>query len=155
VTWPTVPNKLPVVSEERKYRVPARDDLVMVHDRSRNVPEVLDRSVRYAVAQAQSMIDLGQHFTARAMVGTLSLRLYRQLVLGRAWRDGVPGLLRVGILVGFHFYVWAAFWQLSGARRTPEDDRYVRRLGRGLEVLRRTHAAGMLPVRVIRRLLGR
>jgi glycosyltransferase involved in cell wall biosynthesis len=155
VTWPTVPNTLPAVPEERKYRVPARDDLVMVHDRSRNIPEVLDRSVRYAVAQAQSMIDGGQHFTARAMVGALTWRLYRQLVQGRAWRDGVPGLLRVGILLGFHFYVWAAFWQLSGARRTPEDDRYVRRLGRAIEVLRRTYEASMLPGRVIRRLLGR
>lgn len=153
VTWPTAPNKLPQVPEERRHQIAARDELVMVHDRSRNIPEVLDRIVRYAPLQAQSMIDRGEVFTARAMLASLGSRTYRQLVLGRAWRDGVPGLLRVGILVGFHFYVWAAFWQLSGARRTPEDDRLVRRLGLLVEAARRAWRAGTLPWRWGRRLL--
>ena len=148
VAWPTVPNALPEVPEERTHRVAARDELVMVHDRHRNIPEVVDRVARYAVLQAQSMLDRGEVFTARAMLLTLGRRTYRQLVAGRAWRDGVPGLLRVGIIVGFHFYVWAAFWQLSGARRTPEDDRTVRRVGVWLEGLRRMLAAGHLPARV-------
>jgi glycosyltransferase involved in cell wall biosynthesis len=129
VTWPEIPNKLPQVTPERLHRIAARDELVMVHDRSRTIPEVLDRSLRYAPLQAQSMIDRGEVFTARAMLAALWQRTWRQLIVGRAWRDGVPGLLRVGILVGFHFYVWAAFWQLSGAQRTPEDERTVRRLG--------------------------
>jgi len=153
VAWPAVPNKLPQVPEARRYQVPARDELVMVHDRSRNVPEILDRSVRYAQLQAQSMIDRGEVFTARAMLASLGGRTYRQLVLGKAWRDGVPGLLRVGILVGFHFYVWAAFWQLSGARRTPEDDRLVRRLGLLVESARRVWRAGSAPWRWGKRLL--
>ncbi len=155
VRWPEIPNALPVVAEERTHRVAARDELVMLHDRSRNIPEVVDRIARYAVPQAQAMIDRGDVFTARAMVMSLATRVYRQLVAGRAWRDGVPGLLRVGILVGFHFYVWAAFWQLSSGKRTPEDDRYVRRLGAGLEVLRRGAAAGSWPVRMLKRLTGR
>ncbi|HYO13490.1 MAG TPA: glycosyltransferase family 2 protein [Thermoanaerobaculia bacterium] len=153
VTWPTAPNKLPQVPDERRYQIAARDELVMVHDRSRNIPEVLDRIVRYAPLQARSMIDRGEVFTARAMLTSLGSRTYRQLVLGKAWRDGVPGLLRVGILVGFHFYVWAAFWQLSGARRTPEDDRFVRRLGLAVEGARRAWRAGTLPYRWGKRLL--
>ena len=136
VRWPEVPNALPQVPWERTHRVAADDRLVMIHDRSRNIPEVLDRSVRYATRQAQAMIDRGELFTARRMIGALGRRGWRQLVEGRAWRDGVPGLLRVGILVGFHFYVWAAFWQLSGAKRTPEDDRFVQRLGQVLTVAR-------------------
>lgn len=147
VAWPTVPNALPVVPEARTHRVAARDELVMVHDRHRNIPEVVDRVARYAVLQAQSMLDRGEVFSARAMLLALGRRTYRQLIAGRAWRDGVPGLLRVGIIVGFHFYVWAAFWQLSGARRTPEDDRTVRRFGAWLEGLRRLLAAGHLPAR--------
>ncbi|MEW5930334.1 MAG: glycosyltransferase family 2 protein [Gemmatimonadota bacterium] len=145
VRWPEVPNALPRVPEERLARVAARDELVLVHDRSRTVPEVLDRIVRYAPAQAQAMLDRGETFSARAMLADLGRRAYRQLVQGRAWRDGVPGLLRAGVLVGFHFYVWAAFWQLSGARRTPEDDRTVRRLGMALAPLRGAlEAAGRL-----------
>jgi hypothetical protein len=155
VTWPEIPNALPKVSAERTHTIPARDELVMLHDRSRNIPEVVDRIARYAVPQAQAMLDSGEVFTARAMVVSLSRRLYRQLIAGRAWQDGVPGLLRVGILVGFHFYVWAAFWQLSGAKRTGEDDRYTRRLGWVLERLRNVIAAGAIPGRIIRRLIRR
>jgi hypothetical protein len=98
------------------------------------------------------MLDRGQVFTARAMLSALGRRAYNLVVRGRAWRDGVPGLLRAGILVGFHFYVWAAFWQLSGAERTPEDDRYLRRLGGVLEGARRTWRVGATPFRWLRRL---
>ena len=155
VTWPEVPNAQPKVPEERLHRIARRDELVMAHDRSRNVLEILDRSVRYAPLQAQAMIDRGETFSARAMVTALWRRGWRQLVRGRAWRDGVPGLLRVGILVGFHFYVWLAFWQLSGARRTPEDDRWVQRLGTGLGVLRAIGWALSLPYRAWLKATGR
>ena len=128
VKWPVIPNALPAVPEERLCRLPQLDELVLIHDRSRNIPEVLERVIRYAPAQAQSMIDQGQKFTARAMMLTLAEKAYRQFIVGKPWRDGVPGLLRAVILVNFHFYVWACFWQLSGRGRTPADDRFVRRL---------------------------
>jgi glycosyltransferase involved in cell wall biosynthesis len=133
VAWPEVPNALPKIPEDRLYRIPARDELVMIHERSRNIPEVIDRVVRYAPLQAQSMIDRGEVFSARAMLGDLGEGVYRHFIRGRAWRDGVPGLIRAGVLVAFKFYVWAAFWQASGGERTREDDRYVWRLGRWLE----------------------
>lgn len=155
VSWPEVPNALPMVPAERTHRVAARDDLVMLHDRSRNVPEIVDRIARYAVPQAQAMIDRGDVFTAQAMIRALGRRTWRQLVAGQAWRDGVPGLLRVGILVGFHFYVWVAFWQLSGGRRTSDDDRHVRRLGTGLEALRLIASIGAFPGRLLKRLFER
>ncbi|HEY0972508.1 MAG TPA: glycosyltransferase family 2 protein [Gemmatimonadales bacterium] len=151
VAWPTVPNAVPTVPPERIHRVRSADDLVIVHDRSRNIPEVVDRIQRYAVLQAQSMIDQGQVFSARAMVASLGSRAARKFLHGQAWRDGVPGLLRAGILVGFHFYIWAAFWQLSGARRTPEDDRFVRRLGIALEAARRAFNAALSPYRAVTR----
>ncbi len=129
VKWPMIPNALPQVAPDRLYRLPGRDDLVIRHDRNRNIPEVLDRVMRYAPAQAQSMIDQGQVFTAKEMLTTLAEKTYRQFFTGQAFRDGVPGVLRASMLVAFHFYVWAAFWQLSGARRTNADDRLLRRLG--------------------------
>jgi len=155
VSWPSVPNALPIVPAARTHRVAARDELVMIHDRSRNIPEVVDRIARYATLQAQAMIDRGEVFSARAMVASLGSRAIRKFINGRAWRDGVPGLLRAGILVGFHFYIWAAFWQLSGAKRTPEDDRFVRRLGLALAGLRNALAAVALPMRAARHALQR
>lgn len=133
VSWPEIPNALPDVPEAHLARIPDRDDLVIIHERSRTIPEVLDRVVRYAPLQAQSMIDRGETFTARKMLGALGENVYRHVLLGRAWRDGVPGLVRAGVLVAFKFYVWAAFWHLSETGRTPEDDRTVRRLGAVLE----------------------
>ena len=155
VQWPVIPNALPTVAEERIHRIPQRDELVLRHDRSRNIPEVLDRVLRYAPVQAQSMIDRGEMFTARAMLGTLGSKVYRQFFLGRAFRDGVPGVLRAGILVAFHFYVWAAFWQLSGARRTAEDDRLCRRMDVLVEALRRAMRVGQSVYWSAKRLVGR
>lgn len=155
VTWPVIPNALPQVDEARTHRVPPRDELVLIHDRSRNIPEVLDRVLRYAPAQAQSMLDRGQRFTARGMVRALGGHAYKQFVRGRALRDGVPGFLRAGILVAFHFFVWASFWQLSRAGRTPDDDRYMTRLGAMLEGFRRAGRAAAWPARAVRRAVGR
>jgi hypothetical protein len=155
IAWPAVPNSLPEVPEARKARVAERDELVLIHDRSRTIPEVLDRALRYAPIQAQAMLDRGQVFSARAMLSALGRRAWSQFVLGRAWRDGLPGLLRAAILVNFHFYVWAAFWQLSGARRTPEDDRYVEKLGRRIEAARRAWRGAAFPYRLGKRLAGR
>lgn len=152
VRWPEVPNALPRVPEDRLHRVSARDEVVLVHDRSRNIPEVLERSLRYAPLQAKSMIDAGVEFSARGMVSALAGHVYKQFVRGRALRDGVPGLLRAGLLVGFHFYVWAAFWQLSGSRRTPADDRYLGRPAAALEALRRAGRVVGFPARLLRRL---
>jgi glycosyltransferase involved in cell wall biosynthesis len=153
VVWPDIPNALPKVSEDRLHRIEHHDDLVLVHERSRNIPEVLERSIRYAPAQAQSMIDRGQIFTARGMLVAIGKQVRKQLIRGQAWKDGVPGLFRAGIIIGFHFYVWAAFWQLSGAQRTRDDDRTVARLGRTIDGLYRTWRGGTLPLRVLRRIL--
>jgi hypothetical protein len=136
VRWPAFPNALPEVSEERVLRLPARDELVLVHDRNRNIPEAIDRVRRYAPAQAQAMIDAGEVFTARRMLLTLGEKLYRHFVVARALRDGVPGVMRAGLLVAFHLYVWAAFWHRSGAQRTAADDRLLRRLDLALAPLR-------------------
>jgi glycosyltransferase involved in cell wall biosynthesis len=137
VRWPEIPNTLPAVAEDRKFQLPQRDDLVIIHDRSRNVPEILERVIRYAPAQAQSMLDQGQRFTATAMFRALAAQIDKEFFRAEAWNDGLPGVLRAAILVAYKFYVWTAFWQLSGAQRTAEDDRLVRRLGKALRFARR------------------
>lgn len=141
VSWPHFPNRLPSVPEERLLRLPADDAHVLEHDRNRHVAETADRLVRLAPAQAQAMIDEGQVFTAAGMVNVLRHQVTKHLLEARAWEDGVPGLVRAGILVNHHFYVWVAFWHQSGAPRTAEDDRFVRRLAvplRALVTVRRT-----------------
>jgi glycosyltransferase involved in cell wall biosynthesis len=137
VRWPDVPNTLPSVPKDRQFHLPQSDDLVIIHDRSRNVPEILDRVIRYAPMQAQSMLDQGLHFSAKAMLAALSAQVDKEFFRAEAWKDGLPGVLRAAILVGYKFYVWTAFWQLSGAQKTEEDDRLIRRLGATLNAGRR------------------
>ncbi len=129
VSWPSIPNTQPVVAAERKYVIPSDDQLVMIHDRNRNLPEVVDRVMRYAPLQGQSMQAEGQVFTARALLGAMAQVVDKQFLVGRPWEDGVPGLFRAGILTAFKFYVWVGFWQAAGGKRTEADDRVVRRWG--------------------------
>jgi glycosyltransferase involved in cell wall biosynthesis len=150
VRWPELPNELPSIDRDRMLRLPSRDDLVMIHERNRTVAEAIERALRYAPAEAQAMVDQGQVFTARAMLRTLGSKVYKQFVVARPWREGVPGFLRAGILVAFHFYVWAAFWQLSGAKRAPEDDELMRRLGYAVETLRMPGRIGKRAVRLVK-----
>jgi len=155
VRWPTEPNELPHVDPARLYRLPDREDLVLRHLRNVTIAEAIDRVLRYAPAEAQARIAAGQVFTARAMVRRLAQKTRKQFIEARAFDDGVPGIVRAGVLVAFDFYVWAAFWQMSGARRTPEDDRYVRRIGRAVDVAWSAMAATRLPARAARSLRGR
>ena len=152
VSWPVVPNALPQVSEDRLHRLPPSDDLVIVHERNRTIPEVLDRVVRYAPAEARSMADRGQVFSANDMAVALGRAFHKQFIWGQPWKDGVPGMLRASILVAYKFYVWAAFWQVSGGRRTAKDDAVVRRVGVVLRALGVAIQAGGMAFRPIRRI---
>lgn len=135
VTWPTIPNERPAVPAQRLYHLPAQDEFVLIHERNRTIPEAVERIMRYAPAEAQSKIDQGEVFSAAKMLKTLLSKSFVQFYVGKPWHDGVPGLLRAGILVAYHFYVWAAFWQLSGGKRTAADDRLVQRIGLLIEIL--------------------
>jgi glycosyltransferase involved in cell wall biosynthesis len=150
VSWPDEPNTLPKVAPDRVHALPARDDLAIVHDRNRTVAEAIDRALRYAPAEARARIERGETFTARSMFRRLAQKSRRQFVEARAFDDGVPGVVRAATLVAFDFYVWAAFWQLSGAQRTPEDDRYIRRVGRVVDFAWRTFRIVRAPVRAAR-----
>jgi hypothetical protein len=136
VSWPTRPNRLPTVPPDRTLRLPGRDELVLRHERSRTIAEVLERSVRYAPIQAQAMLAEGQRFTAAGMCRSLGREVRSKLIDGEAWRDGVPGLMRAGVLVGFKFYVWAELWRISDVGRDPADERVVRRVGAACELAR-------------------
>jgi hypothetical protein len=150
IRWPEVPNALPDVDPARLLPLPSRDDVVMIHERNRTVPEAIERALRYAPAEAQAMVDRGDVFSARAMLRNLTSKAYKQFVVARPWREGVPGVLRAGILVAFHFYVWAAFWQLSGAKRTPADDRLMGRIGMAVETARFPGRVVRRPIRLLR-----
>ena len=151
VSWPSEPNTLPKVAPQRLHRLPDREELVIVHDRNRTIPEALDRALRYAPAEAQARIDAGETFTAQKMFRRLAQKTRRQFIDARAFDDGVAGIVRAATLVAFDFYVWAAFWQMSGARRTPEDDRYVRRIGSAVGVAWTIVRALRAPLRAARR----
>jgi hypothetical protein len=155
VQWPDIPNTLPSVPENRKFNLSQNDDMVIIHDRSRNVPEILERVIRYAPMQAQSMLDQGQRFSAKAMFSALAAQVDKEFFRAEAWKDGLPGVLRAAILVGYKFYVWTAFWQLSGAQRTEADDRLIRRLGKLLHIGRRFWGSILSSLQVVRRFTGK
>jgi (heptosyl)LPS beta-1,4-glucosyltransferase len=133
VRWPQFPNALPRVPAERVLRLPADDEHVLEHDRNRRVEETADRLLRYAPVQGRAMLERGQVFSAAEMTRVLRVQFERHVLEARAWEDGVPGMVRAGVLINHHFFVWIAFWQASGGERTEADDRHVRRLGLALQ----------------------
>jgi hypothetical protein len=151
VHFPDDVTAAPSVPMDRVHRVPARDDLALVHDRNRNVAEVLDRVLRYAPAQGQWMAEHGPPFTARRMLSALGGAAYHQFLLARPWRDGVPGIFRAAVLVASKTYVWLAFWQFSGSPRNAADDRYVRRIGALFEIPRFVLRTVRAPAWLVRR----
>jgi glycosyltransferase involved in cell wall biosynthesis len=152
VEWPTEPNRHPIVADGRMLRLPSTDEAVMIHDRNRSVVEALDRVVRYAPAEAQAMLDRGEVFTARRMFATLGGKARKQFIYGEPWLDGVTGVMRASVLIAFHFYVWACFWELSGAQKTASDDAYVLRLAAPLRAMRSVYRVARLPLSVLRRI---
>ena len=135
VRWPEVPNALPSVTPDRRLDLPARDDLVMIHDRNRTVAEAIERALRYAPAEAQSMVDRGEVFTARAMLRTLGGKAYRQFVVAEPWREGVTGLPARGRARCFSFLrlgrVLAALGsETNRGRRSGDAPSRHRRRGR-------------------------
>ena len=151
VSWPAEPNTLPTVQPDRLHRLAERDELTIVHDRNRTIAEAIERVLRYAPAEAQASIDAGETFTARKMFRRLAQKSRRQFIDARAFDDGVPGVVRAATLIAFDFYVWAAFWQMSGARRTSEDDRYVRKVGRSVDAAWSVLRVARAPLRLARR----
>jgi hypothetical protein len=133
VAWPAFPNRLPAVAPERLHRVARRDELVLVHERNRTLPEALERAQRYAPAEARAMLDEGQPFSAPLMAEAILAAVDRHVFRARAWHDGMPGIARAIVLVNYKVSVWTAFWQLSGVGRSPSDDRVIASAGRLLE----------------------
>lgn len=153
VRWPERPNALPDLSAARVHRLPNSDDVVMIHDRNRSIPEAIERVLRYAPAEAQAMVDAGQTFSAQEMASVLARAFRKQLFYAGAFKDGMPGVVRAGILITHKFYVWAAFWHLAGASRTPTDDRYLRGLARRVDAIGRPASYAARTARRVRRLL--
>jgi len=151
VHWPHFPNRLPDVPEHRLVRLEASDELVLEHHRNRSVAETTERLVRYPTAQAQAMLDEGQVFSAEEMFRALRGKADRYFVQSRCWEEGVPGVVRAAVLLNHHVYVWIAFWQLSGAPRTPQDDQVVIRFGRALQAAEGARRAVQFPLRAVRR----
>jgi glycosyltransferase involved in cell wall biosynthesis len=150
VEWPTEPNRLPDISEEKVLRLPDRDEVAMVHDRNRTVAEALDRVVRYAPAEARAMVERGETFSAHRMFATLGGKARKQFIVGEPWLDGLPGFIRAAVLVAFHFYVWAFFWEFSGKQRTAADDAYILRLVAPLRMLRAASRLARAPIALLR-----
>lgn len=150
VEWPSEPNLHPEIPEDRVLRLPDRDEVAMVHDRNRTIAEALDRVVRYAPAEARAMVERGETFSAQRMFATLGGKARKQFIVGEPWLDGLPGFMRAGVLLVFHFYVWAFFWEFSGKRRTAADDAYVRRLVAPVRMLRAAYRLARVPMTLLR-----
>jgi len=131
MSWPTGVHEHPDLTGLRCRSLPGdRPELALLHEAWRSVPLVLDRMLRYAPREVEKLQARGEHFSPRTMFGAMWQQVERRMVNGRAYEDGMPGLLVVLYWCVYFLTVHAELWEAEG--RTAEFDRQIGRWGRRL-----------------------
>jgi hypothetical protein len=143
LSWPPNVHGHPDLKGLRCQTLPAhRTELALLHDTWRSVPMVLDKFSRYVAADVENMRSLGLPFTLSRLLWASTREFLTRMFAGRAYEDGMAGLLVAVYWAVYRFSVYAAFWEAEG--RSRRFDRKIARWGKRLRWL------GMLPLRLER-----
>lgn len=132
VEWPPEVHGAPDLSGVRVLTLldDRGTEYVMWHDTWRSVPQVVDKLMRYVPSEVEKLRADGRHFSARAMVKAGVGEFYRIFVWGKAYQDGISGLLSALYFMFYQFTIWASLWEAEG--RTRADDPWISRQGKRL-----------------------
>lgn len=112
-----------------------RADLALQHDTWRTVSSVLDRIRRYAPDDVKELRSQGKRFSLRSLIDQTRFQFVGRMVDGRAYEDGMPGLLTTLYFAIYFLTVQAEMWEAEG--RSTEYDQQILRWGRRLTRLYR------------------
>jgi len=129
VDWPAGIHGRPDVSGLRQQALPVtRPDLALQHDSWRSIPQWLDKMLRFIPDEVAKKQAQGVTFDLGTMVTTVRKQVTHQMVDGRAYEDGLGGLLAVTYLAIYTITVYAELWDADG--RSREFDGRIERWGR-------------------------
>lgn len=105
-----------------------RGDVCFLHDTWRTVPTVLDKIMRYTPKDVEHLRADGVHFSLHRMFFHIMYEFLRRAYAGRAYEDGMPGLLTALYWTFYRLNIDASLWEAEG--RPAAADAQVRRWGR-------------------------
>ncbi|MDB5058670.1 MAG: glycosyl transferase family protein [Chloroflexi bacterium] len=128
IDWPPNIHGSPNLSGLKTYEIPAsRADLSILHDTWRSVPIVLDKIYRYAPNDVTNLQAKGESFSLGSMIGAAHRQFVGRMVDGRAYEDGMPGLLTAIYFAIYHLTIHAELWEAEG--RPTSFDWWIRKWG--------------------------
>jgi glycosyltransferase involved in cell wall biosynthesis len=128
VSWPAELHEPPKLDHLRTCALPQRPETSLYHDCWRTIPRILDLIARYAPLEVDRARDRGRHFSLRAMLRAVGAQIVERMIEGRAYEDGIHGLLIVFYWCVYHATAHAELWESEG--RTTEYDSDIGRWGR-------------------------
>ena len=139
LSWPPGVHAHPNITHLRCHTLSAdRIEWALLHDTWRSVPMVLDKISRYAPRDVEDLKQVGAPFSLRRLVGASSREFFERMFRGRAYEDGMAGLLAAAYFTVYRFTIYATLWEAEG--RSRRFDQTIVRWGR------RLHWLGMLPL---------
>jgi glycosyltransferase involved in cell wall biosynthesis len=131
VSWPAEVHGSPDLTGLRCYTIPARGgEFSLLHDTWRSVAVVLDKIVRYAPQDVERRRVQGEQFSVGILLKATFGGLLNQLMDGRAYEDGMAGLLTALYWSVYHMTIYAALWEAEG--KPEQFDAQIQRWGRRL-----------------------
>jgi glycosyltransferase involved in cell wall biosynthesis len=102
----------------------------IVHLSHRSIRHNVEKTLSYADVQAAEMLRNGAPpVTARRFVSVVVRELWRRLLRGRAWRDGMPGIIEALYQPFSLFVVHVRLWELQ---QSPSLEQRYADIDRGL-----------------------
>lgn len=139
VSWPAEVHGSPDLSHLRRYEIPAGDmNLSIHHDTWRTVTTVLDKILRYAPKDAERLQAKGETFSLGRFLRVGIGGFANRMADGRAYEDGMPGLLTALYWAIYDLTIEAEIWEAEGrsSKFDPSIQHWGRRFARVYRVAR-------------------
>jgi len=150
LSWPPEVHGRPDISHLRRVELPTRGpEFALLHDTWRSVPNVLDKIVRYSPKDVENLQAQGVRFSPKEMLRVAGHEFFSRMFFGRAYEDGMAGLLMSLYFAFYKLNMYAELWEAEGRPHTFDKRmaKWGKRLRRpaitlyriSLKVLRRMH----------------
>jgi len=134
ISWPSEIHGRPELAGLRCYTIPSYGPAFAIHhDTWRSVPIVLDKIARYAPQDVENLRQQQAHFSLVTLLSAIVGGFANRMLEGRAYEDGMPGLLASLYWSVYDLTIHAELWEAEG--RTQRFDKHIMRWGRRLTPL--------------------
>ncbi|MCC7409157.1 MAG: glycosyltransferase family 2 protein [Phycisphaeraceae bacterium] len=111
VDWPAVVHIAPTVDGRMDSISPQRLDLAIIHYNYDSIEQCIARMNTYTSLEVEKFRRRGEKFSAWKMILRSVNELFKRMIHRRGYRDGMHGVVFVGISVFYQFLAMAKLWE--------------------------------------------